>query len=479
MNCIWTFDQGTQSTKGMVLSLQGEVLFVKTVPVPIQQRSKVMVEQSLADIIKSIREVQESLHVFCSEQGLTAISCGIATQRSGVAAWSSRDGSVLHELITWRDTRFQSEIDSLEAQRAMIERVSGLKMLPNYAAPKIAALQKMYFDPEIHVGTLDCYLREIFGVPRRFVTDSSMASRTMLYSLSKQAWDHDLCRIFGVDRSRLPEIATTLCDHGSFWGVPLRVMMGDQQAALMAIPARYRGVINIGSIASVLVKAPAAVTEAPMEGLLTNIFYSDEARHHYFMCEAVTPSISETIAFLSERVPEFKDGASIDMICLHGLVDDDSAWCVIRGSSGSPHWRTIAPEQCDRGPHEFRKVVRCAIESIAHGLRYQLDWMAKAGIVTAGDEFVISGGLSQSEYLVRYLAACLPYRLVTTREPHATLLGVAQGILRHGLIDETLTPLLPEQYEGVSPLAIAQQSIESRYQTWYSQFKRLMERADA
>ena len=71
------------------------------------------------------------------------------------------------------------------------------------------------------------------------VTDPSNASRTLLFDLEKGAWSDELCDLFDVTRSALPELVPNsgvvgTTDPDSFLGLslPIAGMAGDQQAAL-------------------------------------------------------------------------------------------------------------------------------------------------------------------------------------------------------------------------------------------------------
>src|SRR5207245_9862359 len=64
-------------------------------------------------------------------------------------------------------------------------------------------------------------------------TDPSNASRTMLYDIDRRQWSEELCALFGVPASCLPEVAASSGTFGtSEDGIPVAGVAGDQQAAL-------------------------------------------------------------------------------------------------------------------------------------------------------------------------------------------------------------------------------------------------------
>src|SRR5262249_58737466 len=70
-------------------------------------------------------------------------------------------------------------------------------------------------------------------------SDVSNASRTLLMDLERRAWDDELCALFQVPRSVLPEIkpssglfGVTKGVRGLPDGIPIAGIAGDQQSAL-------------------------------------------------------------------------------------------------------------------------------------------------------------------------------------------------------------------------------------------------------
>ena len=70
-------------------------------------------------------------------------------------------------------------------------------------------------------------------------TDATNASRTALYDIHANAWSEELCALLGVPRVLLPEVRDCAAEYGitvpALFGaaIPLRGMVGDQQAALI------------------------------------------------------------------------------------------------------------------------------------------------------------------------------------------------------------------------------------------------------
>ena len=68
-------------------------------------------------------------------------------------------------------------------------------------------------------------------------TDATNAARTLLLDIGSGAWDAELCELFGVPPSLLPQVRDCAGDFGTtapeLFGGPIRILgvAGDQQAA--------------------------------------------------------------------------------------------------------------------------------------------------------------------------------------------------------------------------------------------------------
>ena len=68
---------------------------------------------------------------------------------------------------------------------------------------------------ELAAGTVDSFLIWHLTGGRRFVTDATNASRTLLMDLQTLHWADDLCELFGVPPQILPEIRPSSGEFGT------------------------------------------------------------------------------------------------------------------------------------------------------------------------------------------------------------------------------------------------------------------------
>ena len=64
------------------------------------------------------------------------------------------------------------------------------------------------------------------------VTDTTNASRTMLYNIHSGKWDTELLQIVNIPEKMLPKVLPSKADYGTYQGVPICGVAGDQQSSL-------------------------------------------------------------------------------------------------------------------------------------------------------------------------------------------------------------------------------------------------------
>ena len=146
-----------------------------------------------------------------------------ASPTSARPRWSgtAATGRPLAPAIVWQDRRTAARCDALqdEGQLPLIRRRTGLVLDPYFSATKLAWL--------LTEGGVDCrpgprlrngrQLDRLEADRRRAVhaTDPTNASRTLLYDIRRLAWSAELCDLFGVPPSCLPEVRPSSGDFGA------------------------------------------------------------------------------------------------------------------------------------------------------------------------------------------------------------------------------------------------------------------------
>jgi len=217
-----------------------------------------------------------------------------------------------------------AELEALRAHENTIRDLTGLPLAPYYFAPK---LRRMLLDNpewlaklecgELLAGTLDTFLIWRWSGGQHFMTDVSMAARTLLMDIRQQQWSPRLCELFGIPVNVLPEIkpsAGLKLQLGN--GLILQASLGDQSAALIASVSedRAEALVNLGTGCFVVRYLPEEKT-AP-EGYLHTLVYQDSAQHTHLAIEGTLNSVAAALAPYPVGECQMDDLFSGDTYCL-------------------------------------------------------------------------------------------------------------------------------------------------------------------
>lgn len=433
-------DQGTGSTKAIVLDTSGQEFeqFSAPVPAPVQQGRRVT--QQAEALVGSVQSILQEAFAWATSSGRRFRAIGLACQRSGVLAWTSETGIPVSPLLTWADTDTIKLIEKLGTTALKVSNLTGLPTIPNFAAGKLSELQAEFQRLGDRIATLDTYIAFILNGRQRFVTDDSMAARTMLYDLRNGKWSEELCKLFSVDIRKLPEIRSSIDDFGLIEGVPLKVMMGDQQAALLGrVTEEQLPLLNLGTIASLSI--PTGDTPIFKPSLMSSVWFSKRSdrakpghdRAFMYLTELTSPI---TGPLLREIVDEKKFAR--DLRDLSSRCDEskrNARKIVAFNSFGriyEPTWPHGVPDILIAGPDaDDSDVARAHLENVGNHIVKLLDQFEEYQLCFQGKnrEVMVAGGGSECRYLLQYIADCIDATLLVLPSREATARGAALATL--------------------------------------------------
>jgi glycerol kinase len=153
----------------------------------------------------------------CLHAGRTPLSdvagIGITNQRETTVVWDRATSNPIDKAIVWQCRRTAERCDELKASSPLIRDRTGLVVDAYFSGTKIEWLldhvngaRARAERGELAFGTIDTWLIWKLTGGRVHATDSSNASRTMLYDIGKLDWSDELCELLRVPPSVLPEV---------------------------------------------------------------------------------------------------------------------------------------------------------------------------------------------------------------------------------------------------------------------------------
>lgn len=439
--CFIGIDQGSSSTKALVVDDVGSSLFAARRDLSPPFRQGPRVEQDPGEILRSVSEVLEECMRHALSRSIKVLGAGLSCQRSSCLLWDGTTGEPLSPVLSWRDTRGGALIDRLGAQRARIFRSTGLPLTPYYSASKLRWLRDHVpagRRPDAVFGTLSSHLVQRLTQAGQPTIDHTNAARTQLMDIGALAWDDGLLDLFGLTGIRLPAITPTASDLGTIRSasgdVPLLACIGDQQAAMLGlgVTAEGDGGINYGTGGFLMVNTGTALV--PASGLMASVHYSTDRERRYLL-EGSVNAAGDALAWLRERFGLFREMDEVDDLC--GKASNDVVAFLALNGTGAPHWETgissaLHGLTADSGAAD---IVRAAVEGIAFFMKDIVEAVRAAGMTPAS--FVAAGGLSSLGYLVQVQADLFGMDLAVNAESEASARGAAfLAGMRHGTWSE-------------------------------------------
>jgi len=293
MAVVIALDAGTTGVRSIAFDHSGHVVgsryreFEQHFPRP------GWVEHDAGEIWLAMRETLAGL-IASLDQPVAAL--GITDQRETTVVWDRRTGQPLHRAIVWQDRRTAARCDELRAagHLDLVRHTTGLVLDPYFSATKLEWLLReggVEPGPDVAFGTVDSWiLWNLTGGTAAagavHATDVTNASRTLLFDITARTWSRELCDLFSVPPSMLPEVrassgrfgVTADTVPGLAAGVPVSGIAGDQQAALFGQaciePGMTKNTYGTGSF--VLMNVGETCPE-PVDGLLTTVAWTVSA----------------------------------------------------------------------------------------------------------------------------------------------------------------------------------------------------------
>src|SRR4051794_36444958 len=147
---IVAVDQGTSSTKAMLVDSSGQVLATSSVPVGQHHPQPGWVEQDPREIWHSVqRSVAE---VVDDGRAQHVVGLALSVQRESLVLWEHRTGAPLTPLLGWQDERSRPLARELRPHADHVFATTGLPLDPMFSALKARWLLDR-LDPDRQVAS--------------------------------------------------------------------------------------------------------------------------------------------------------------------------------------------------------------------------------------------------------------------------------------------------------------------------------------
>lgn len=437
---ILTLDEGTTSARAILFDKECRAVSVAQHEFTQIYPNPSFVEHNPIEIFtaqySSIIEAIAAAHA--TPEDIAAI--GITNQRETTVVWDKNTGEPIYNAIVWQCRRTAAMCEEIKAQglEQYITDTTGLKIDAYFSATKIKWIldnvegaRAKAENGDLLFGTIDTYLLYKLSGGKIFVTDTTNASRTMLFNIHSLSWDEKLLDIFGIPRSMLPEVKSSGSNFGEvdIMGVKIPVcgIAGDQQAALFGQHCFNAGdVKNTYGTGCFLLMNTGERAVKSRNGLITTVGATLSGEAPQYVLEGSVFIGGAVIQWVRDELRLITDAAGSEKAA--NAVKDSGGVYVVPAFSGlgTPYWDMYARGTIcgiTRGTNR-NHIVRACLESIAYQTNDLLCAMAQ-DFGKNLTELKVDGGASRNNFLMQFQADISDIKVLRPQNAEATALGAA------------------------------------------------------
>ncbi len=437
---ILAIDQGTTSSRAILFNRSGRIHGIA------QQEFRQIfphpgwVEHDANEIWSSqlavARQVMKEHHLKASD--IAAI--GITNQRETSVLWDRKTGEPVAHAIVWQDRRAAGLCDTLKAEgrSELFRKKTGLVIDAYFSGTKLRWLldnvpgaRTRAEKGELAFGTVDSWL--IYKLSGEHITDTSNASRTMLFNIHTLDWDDELLDILRIPRAILPKVVpssgTAAHTAEEFFGarIPIAGIAGDQQAATYGQACFHPGMVKstYGTGCFILMNTGKAVDSHNQ--LLTTVGWTTgHSTPHKtdYMFEGGVFMGGATVQWLRDGLGIIKQSTDVESLAASVPDSDGVTFVPAFSGLGAPHWDAYARgtmlgiTRGTTGGH----IARAALEGIAFQTADVIAAMQKDS-GTPIRELRVDGGAARNNLLMQFQADILNVPVVRPEVTETTALG--------------------------------------------------------
>ena len=416
---ILAIDQGTSSTKALVVADAGEVLGEGSAPANPEAKAGGAVEQDPQELLESIVAAGRAA---LAAAGVAVEAVGIANQGETVLRWDRESGKPFGPALSWQDRRAAPIARELESHADRLTEITGLPLDPYFAAPKMTWLRRETGDEGV-ITMIDAWLNQ--QLAGAFVTDAATASRTLLLDLESTTWSDEACALFEIDPTTQPEIVDCAASVGetTVFGDPLPVtgLVVDQQGALLAESCFAPGEAKCTYGTGAFILATAGDQALHSKARLAACVAWRLDGHTTYCLDGQVYSAGSAVSWL-EELALIKEAADLDRISSH--EGEEALFVPSLAGLGAPFW---APDA--RGGWLGLSLATSRddlVRAVIWGIAAQVASLARAMGDDMGrplERLRVDGGLTRSKALMQAQADLLQAPVERYPSADATALG--------------------------------------------------------
>lgn len=363
------------------------------------------------------------------------IGLGITNQRESVVAWNKDTGESICPSIVWQCRRTEPYCEKIpKRMRKYIKKTTGLIVDPYFSATKIKWIlennktaQKLLSEHKLCVGTIDSYLMYRLTKGEKFVTDTSNASRTMLFNINTLQWDEKLLKFFNIPAEILPTVISNGKQlgtaHTKYGDIAIGSILGDQQSSLFGQGCFSKGLAKATYGTGCFILSNTGENPIFTDKMLSTVAWTINGKTSYAL-EGSIFNAGTVVNWLIDNLQVLESNKQSSDICSKLTSGTDGVYFVPAFTGlGAPYWNAMCTGTITgitRGTTK-EHIIRAGLESMAYNTYDIVKNMESKNI--AIKELHVDGGVSRNEFLMQYQADILSKKVIKPTSSECTALG--------------------------------------------------------
>lgn len=363
------------------------------------------------------------------------IGIGITNQRESVVAWNKKTGESIYPSIVWQCRRTYKYCESLKPNlKRYIKKNTGLIVDPYFSATKIKWLlennikvKKLLDQDNLCIGTIDSFITYKLTKGEKYITDTSNASRTMLFNINDLVWDNKLLNKFNIPLEILPKVVSNGevlgIAHTKLGDLPIGAILGDQQSSLFGQGCFEKGLAKATYGTGAFILSNTGDTPIHNKKMLTTIAWTINNETTY----ALEGSIFNAGTVVNWMIDDLQilESNKVSSEISNNLHDTNGVYFVPAFTGmGAPYWSSNSKGAIvglTRGSNKDH-IIRAGLESMAYNT-YDIIECMQDEEKTKIKELRVDGGVSRNEFLMQFQSDILSKKVIKANSSECTALG--------------------------------------------------------
>ncbi len=433
-------DQGTTSSRVILFDKSGDIKFISQQEFKQYFPKNGWVEHNPNEIWKTTLSSLKKVILKAKKLNGKILSIGITNQRETTVLWNKKNGKPIYNAIVWQDRRTEEFCKNLKKNNfeKKIQNKTGLFIDPYFSATKIKWIldnvkssKLLLKSNNLLFGTIDTFLIWKLTNGKHHLTETTNASRTMLFNININKWDDEILNKLKIPKKILPKVKNSADNFGTTnqkvvgKEIPISAVLGDQQAAAVGQACFEKGSIKItyGTGAFVIMNTGSRKITSKNK-LLTTICYTLNGKNIYAL-EGSIFIAGAGVQWLRDKIKLINNAYETEKIA-KSKKNNEGVYVVPAFSGlGAPHWR---PDT--RGlitgltrNSDWKSLVRAVVESVAYQSFDLFESMKKDGLKPK--IIKIDGGMVANNWFSQFLSDIINLKVIRPKILETTALGTA------------------------------------------------------